>query len=197
METKNSYPVIIVVLLLIVAGLAMWSYRTISALKAASSTQNAPASSASAPEAASQPTAGTEVATVPSPAAPASQAPPVSRKIADALQFVDSKITEIEPGKIRVSLQFTNKSPRTINEIDYTFAFFEAGTNKVLLSLNLREPLIIPPGLVAESTLDWSRAAFKTPAEYDALNENLKKGTLKVSVTTQRAKLDDGSIAEG
>lgn len=122
--------------------------------------------------------------------------PQAARKIADTVEFVDSKTEQVDPEKIRVLLHFKNKTTRRITEIDYAFTFLDEAQH-VLLSIDLREGLFIPPGLTGESTLDWGKAGFKEPGQFDRLKETLSKGTLKVAVTIQRAALDDGSVAEG
>lgn len=118
-----------------------------------------------------------------------------TKKISGVVELADSKIEQLDPEKIRVTLQFRNKSTRRITELDYAFTFVD-DTNRVLMSIDLREGVFIPPGLAAESTLDWTKAGFKDPVQFDQLTEALSRGALKVSVTLQQAKLDDGTIAE-
>ena len=168
----------------------------------ASAVNQAKASAPAAPKSEAETSAPRAAATAPaSPAPPASTpappaAPAASRKIADVIEFAGSKVDAAEADKLRVAIQFKNKSTHRITELDYAFTFVDEN-NKVLLSIDLREGLFIPPGLTGESTLDWAKSGFKDPASFDKLNDAYKKGALKVSVTIQKATLDDGSIAEG
>jgi len=125
-----------------------------------------------------------------SPAASAS-----AKKIGDVLEFAGSKLEQTEPDKIRAVLKFRNPSPRRVTEIDYAFTFVDE-TDKVLLSIDLREGLFIPPGLTGESVLEWAKSGFKDPAAFETIQEAYNKGTLKAVVAIQQVKLDDGSVVE-
>lgn len=167
----------------VLIGLVMIGYTTISFLKAPSPAPSRPELA----EPALPPSPSPEPPTLPAPAA---------KKITEVVELADSRIDQLDPEKIRVTLQFRNKSTRRITELDYAFTFVD-DTDRVLMSIDLREGLFIPPGLTGESTLDWGKSGFKDPAQFDQLAEALSRGVLKVSVTLQRAKLDDGTIAEG
>ena len=176
---------------ILLVGLALVAFTALSFTHSKNSIPAAPAVSA---------TPSSSVVATPSVATPGASKnllteKPAIRKIEDVIEWVDSKIERSEADKLHVALRFKNKSSRRIKELEYAFTFLDDKNNS-LLSIDLREGVSIPPGLFGESSLDWSKAGFNDPQAFERLNENYSKSTLKVSVTLQKATLDDGSIAQ-
>ena len=165
-------------------------FTTLSFLKA----RSFPNSSAKEP---SPPSPSPQQASSTSPVGTEAATPLVSSlKLREVVEFLDSKVEQAGSDQIRVILRFRNKSIHRIKDLDYSFSFL-GEKDRVIVSIDFREGLQIPPSLVGESTLNWTKSGFNDPAQFDQLSQEWAKGTLKVAVTLQRATLSDGTVVQG
>lgn len=171
-------------------GLVMLGYTAFSFLGA----QSVPSPGAGIPPVSPPPQTRVSAETLGEPQASKPASSTSSRKIQDTVVLADSKVEQVEPEKIRVGLQFKNISTRTVTQLDYVFSFTDE-TNRVIFSIPMREGIYIPPGLIGESSLDWTKSGFPDPAPFERMKDALSKKTLKAVVTVQRAELDDKSVA--
>ncbi len=115
-------------------------------------------------------------------------------KISEMVSFAGSKIEQVDPGTIRVELQFKNQTDDEYTEIDYNFAAIDG--DKLFYRIKIRDGVYLPPGIVASTTLTWRKADFKDPALFNRIFTAQQGNKLKVYARAERLVRIDGKAIE-
>lgn len=120
--------------------------------------------------------------------------PKPASRVAELIEFVEAKAVQADSDTIRVDVTFKNLSDFEFNEVDYNFIAVDDGV--IFYRIYMRDALYIPPKLSAVTSLTWKRSALEDPKLYDAFQEALTKGTLRVFAKPERVVRLDGRVIE-
>ncbi len=129
---------------------------------------------------------------VPSPSA---GMPKAASKLAELIQFVDAKATQVDPETIHVDIEFKNLSDYEFSGLDYTFIAVKDGA--IFYRIRIRDTFYLPSKLNAKTSLTWKKSAIKDPKLYEIFQEALSKGELKMYAKPERVVRVDGKVIEG